>query len=89
MRRNKDNKIGTDVGKCFLGWLKIETVDGNVESMFFTYSINVLFHLDILPFGGIYIVSSLFYAESVVSNVYADSVIIWSEKDIMYMVMLS
>lgn len=44
--------------------------------MFFTYSINVLFHLDILPFGGIYIVSSLFYAESVVSNVYADSIII-------------
>lgn len=44
--------------------------------MFFTYSINVLFHLDILPLGDICIVSSLFYAESVVSNVYADSVII-------------
>ena len=57
--------------------------------MFFTYSINVLFHLDILPFGNICIVSNLFYVDSVVSDVYADSVIIWSEKYIMYMIMLS
>lgn len=57
--------------------------------MFFTYNINVLFHLDIFPFGNICIVSNLFYVDSVVSNVYADSIIIWSEKYIMYMVMLS
>lgn len=44
--------------------------------MFFTYSTNVLFHLDIFPFGNICIVSNLFYVDSVVSNVYADSVII-------------